>query len=386
MREFSYCCNTGSTKRLVMKNFIVTFCLSFLGLTACKQEELPDPTSDEPVFQASGTIDGQPHTIQAGEDDYYMHTSFSSDSNNLYQLTGHLKQVDCQECVKSLKIEFPAQMNAKEELNLGGALKTGEHTYYDPYPAYKVNFNPVPKGPDPRSFLWDFGDEVSSHKKQPSHYYPVTGKDEYPASLRINYNNGECISTSTQKVSLEQESCRANYEAEPINQTEVKFTSDARNLTPPLEHRWYKGGLLISKVADPTHDFHNPGVYEVCLEVSGASGCSATRCREIDVFSKECNANFKYAIEEDTVKVDPAFVNIAWRDADGTLYKTGKNEQPDRSYFKILKAEPYEANKNGYPTYQLKVAFDCMVYSGNQSKRLKDFEGTVAVAYPRDKR
>lgn len=371
-----------------MKHWLIivgSFCL--IGISACDKKELPEKSeAGEPRFTITGSVDGDAKAINAGKDDYYMYTYFTSDSNNRYQLTGHFSETNCKDCPESLKIELPAFRNAKGQFNLDQALSEGGHTYYNPSEAYKVQFEAIPDTDHSAAFTWDFGDEKSSRLKVPTHYYPVSdGSTEYEAELKINYDNGSCIKTATRSIRMEQRDCRVNFTAEPLNHSEVTFESRVENLDSPIDYFWFKDETRMSKVANPTHDFKAPGTYDVCLQVEGASGCSVKRCRKVDVFDKGCNANFNYTVSSNTTKVDREFVNISWWDKAGNRYSTGKNKQPETSYFRILEAKKYEENENGKPTYQLKVEFDCVVYSGDQKKRLKDFQGKMAVAYPGNK-
>ena len=365
-----------------MKRAMFIFTISLSLLAGCDRDELPEPASTNPTVTVEGAIDGQSRTIAAGKDNYYLHTYFSSDSNNLYNLTGQFGQPECRDCPQSLKIELPAHQNAEGDLNLDEALKTGTYTYYNPARGKTVAFEPVADGSGSREFLWDFGDDRSSVKRAPTHHYASAEEQDYTTKLRINYNNGECVATTSQELVFDEDACRVNYQVRPINGTEVIFESSPKNIDRPLSYRWYRGDTLMSKSANPTYDFRKPGMYEVCLVVESSSGCSATRCQQVDVFAEGCNANFKYNVKSDTTAVDPAFINITWRDQDGTLYQTGRNKQPEDSYFRIVDAEPYQKNRNGQPTYRLDVEFDCIVYADDDRKRLKDFKGTIAVAYP----
>ncbi len=359
------------------------------GLIAgCNEEKLPKPDAGDPTFEVKGVIDGKSRSIQAGKAEYFMHTYFTSDSNNQYYLTGQFGNPKCRNCPKSLKIQIPSYRNAKGELNLEEALREGERSYYQPVKGRKVSFNAISnKDGAAKKFTWSFGDDRSSVKKAPTHFYPSSSRDTFTTTLRINYNNGACVARTSRKISLEENACRVNYQVKHVNQTEIVFESLVRNIDRPVRYRWFKENTLISKVAHPTFDFLKPGSYKVCLKASGASGCSTQRCQEVEVFADGCNANFNYMVSDDTARVDLSYVNISWRDEQGKVYITGKHEQPDRSYFRILKAKPYQENRRGQPTYKLEVEFDCMVYAADDSKlRLKAFKGTIGVAYPENGR
>lgn len=369
-----------------MKLWVLTLPLLLGLLAGCNEEKLPKPDSSEPVFEVKGAIDDQPRVIQAGKAEYFMHTYFTRDSNNQYYLTGQFGNPECKYCPESLKIQLPAYRNAKGELNVKEALRKGERTYYSPVKGRRVSFNAIPsEDANTRKFTWSFGDDRSSVKKDPTHFYPSSGPDTFTTTLRVNYDNGQCIATTARKIPMDENACRVNYNVKHVNQTEIVFESLVKNMDRPVNYRWFKEETLISKVAHPTFDFLKPGSYQVCLKAKGASGCSAERCQRVEVFADGCNANFNYTVSDDTANVDLSYVNISWRDQQGKRYKTGKNQQPDESYFRVLNSESYQENRNGNPTYRLKVEFDCMVYAADGSKKhLKDFKGTIAVAYPQN--
>lgn len=365
-----------------MRQYKLLLLLSLILFTACQEEELPEASNEKPIFALEGTVDEQRRTLTAGQEEYYMHSDFTRDSNNRFQLIGHLGPVQCRDCPQSLKIALPAYRKADGSLNLEEALKPGEHEFYNPEPVFEVKLTAIPNGPGDAQFQWDFGDKRTARQKAPTHYYPANGQGSYKARLKTVYDQGACVRTTSRTIALDSQDCRANFTVEPVNGREVIFQSQVQKLNPPVDYRWFKDSTLISKVADPTHDFNEPGLYEVCLQATGASGCVATRCRKVDVFDKGCNANFRYTVADEVQSVDPSFINITWWDAEGKRYETGKQEQPEASYFRIVEAEPYQENREGQPTHRLKVEFDCMVYSENDRKRLNGFKGTVAVAHP----
>jgi len=52
----------------------MAFTFVLLFATSCKKEKIEIPDSNEPIFSASGTFDGQAFDIVAGDDGAYMHT------------------------------------------------------------------------------------------------------------------------------------------------------------------------------------------------------------------------------------------------------------------------------------------------------------------------
>jgi len=71
-----------------MNKFLYIFCI--LLIVSCKKEKLPElPQGNSPIFSIQGEIDGQPISINAGNDNYYMHSS-KFDLNNITQWQGSL--------------------------------------------------------------------------------------------------------------------------------------------------------------------------------------------------------------------------------------------------------------------------------------------------------
>src|SRR6185437_4080987 len=59
---------------------------------ACKKEHAPTSTVGTPEFYFSGTVGGVTTTLDAGVNNYYMYSSYTQDTNNVYNFIGDLKQ------------------------------------------------------------------------------------------------------------------------------------------------------------------------------------------------------------------------------------------------------------------------------------------------------
>src|SRR5947207_14857 len=91
-----------------MKNarYIFIWLLTLASIAGCKKEEYPapPPPPSPPTFYFNGSIDGKPLNIQAGENNYYMFTSYSLDSG-VYSFKGELRDKNCSSnCSNSLRI------------------------------------------------------------------------------------------------------------------------------------------------------------------------------------------------------------------------------------------------------------------------------------------
>ena len=68
---------------------------------SCQEEDLPAPFIGEPVFYVSASLDGDSFTKTAGENGYFMSTSYFFDAN-FNHLNGTLEQPDCDACHESI--------------------------------------------------------------------------------------------------------------------------------------------------------------------------------------------------------------------------------------------------------------------------------------------
>src|SRR5688572_10212821 len=91
-------------KRSGQMIFLVATAMVLLLTNACKKIEDPVENTGTPVFSLSGTIDGSPLSITAGQNDYYLFTSYSLDSM-VYQFSGTFKRT-CTQCKEALHISI----------------------------------------------------------------------------------------------------------------------------------------------------------------------------------------------------------------------------------------------------------------------------------------
>src|ERR1700722_6267958 len=99
-----------------LKNYILLAAVA-ATVFACKKEHLQQETvtTNAPVFYFNGTVNGTPVSIQAGTNNYYMYSSYSTDSNSLLNFTGNIKPSTCTGCENSIQItlnDYKVESNA----------------------------------------------------------------------------------------------------------------------------------------------------------------------------------------------------------------------------------------------------------------------------------
>lgn len=132
--------------------------------------------------------------------------------------------------------------------------------------------------------LWDFGDEsLTSDAKNPKHVFSKPG--EYLVVLTVTGNE----KTASDKMKITVKNLEASFSADKTSGTEslsVSFTSDSKG---DIEtHYWNFGDGHFSTEQNPVHIFHNAGVYDISLTVSGPLGSDMkTRFGYIEVFDSD---------------------------------------------------------------------------------------------------
>tara|TARA_B100000508_G_scaffold11104_1_gene7843 strand:- start:15547 stop:16608 length:1062 start_codon:yes stop_codon:yes gene_type:complete len=76
-----------------LANILLVFVISLIVFSCTKEDITPDPPSNDPVFGAQGTIDGNEISLEAGEDNAYMYTDVVT-VNGVDQFRGALIEGD----------------------------------------------------------------------------------------------------------------------------------------------------------------------------------------------------------------------------------------------------------------------------------------------------
>lgn len=96
-----------------MKGVVIATCLFTFLFWGCEKLDegaqlSPDfgTPNEQPVFELKAQFNDSDLEIAAGQDNYYMFTSYQVDTNNVLTLHGLLKDVTCEDVCSKIKIEF----------------------------------------------------------------------------------------------------------------------------------------------------------------------------------------------------------------------------------------------------------------------------------------
>ena len=183
------------------------------------------------------------------------------------------------------------------------------------------------------SWYWDFGDGYFSDLKNPVHNYPQFGK--YYTCLTITDSCGSG------------QYCDTVYFCQPPNPhfsylMNGHFVSFTDSSFSPASWFWSFGDGFFSDLQNPTHYYHNPGTYNVCLTSTNICN-QQTFC---DSVMFQPNGVETISGEKFTLYPNPAndYLTIGW-----------VNPQPGSGEIKIINSrgtvifrKPITVSSNGY--------------------------------------
>jgi len=129
-------------------------------------------------------------------------------------------------------------------------------------------FTNTSTGTEPLTYLWDFGDEITSTLKNPTHIYADAGN--YTVTLTVTNTLGADSATGTVIVG---DAPLASFNSNSpllLGETAV-FTSTSTG-TEPLTYLWDFGDEITSTLENPAHEYAETGIYTVTLTVTNAFG------------------------------------------------------------------------------------------------------------------
>lgn len=131
----------------------------------------------------------------------------------------------------------------------------------------------------PQSWLWTFGDNITSPDDHASHCYGINGS--YDVSLHYCYNDfcNDIIKPGFIKVDDPR-----IFTDRSDDEATVKFRTDAGE---GLKYVWDFGDSATSESSGPTHRYEEPGEYNVTLSVLGTCGCTSRAYTTVTVNPKK---------------------------------------------------------------------------------------------------
>lgn len=145
---------------------------------------------------------------------------------------------------------------------------------------------------------WDFGDGAYSTEHDPMHVYQAPGI--YRVCLSV-YTVSGCFDTYCTAVYVGIPECKVDFTHEIIVPNcwgfETAHYFSAITTERPWSYYWDFGDGHSATEEQVAHVYANEGIYDVCLEVTYANGCTAKECKVIynsnivndSIYFEKCN-------------------------------------------------------------------------------------------------
>ncbi len=125
----------------------------------------------------------------------------------------------------------------------------------------------------PDSWLWNFGDGITSTQQNPTHTYALPG--QYNVCLDIINACG-----TSQVCELITVSCAAPQASFTVQSDELDFQFTDASAPAATSWAWDFGDGQSANSQNPSHTYNSPGFYEVCLTATSICG-SSTSCQQV---------------------------------------------------------------------------------------------------------
>jgi len=182
------------------------------------------------------------------------------------------------------------------------------------------------------SYLWNFGNGITSTQSSPTYSYPATGT--YIVKLVATSGTG-CKDSTTRTITVNPSptaTFAVNTASQCVTGNQFNFTNNSSVTTGTLTYAWTFGDGNISANANPTHSYINAGTYTVKLVVTSGLGCKDSTTRSVTVFAKptvdfsvnslaQCINGNSFVFTNNTT-IGSGTVSYVWRFGDGNTATT----------------------------------------------------------------
>ena len=101
-------------------------------LSACRPNELPEETVEEPEYAISGTMDGQSFNLEIGPDNVFINSEAEIVENEIPLFNVEINGEECAECVGSFELVISGAQEFNEDLDLLDLILEGNYNVSHP--------------------------------------------------------------------------------------------------------------------------------------------------------------------------------------------------------------------------------------------------------------
>ena len=184
-----------------------------------------------------------------------------------------------------------------------------------------VSFTDTTSGPV-SSWLWSFGDLVTSTDQNPVHTYTIAGT--YTVSMAATGSGGSDVETKTDYIVVSEQPPVAQFSGTPLSgllPLAVSFTDETTGVV--TARAWNFGDTGTSAQQNPTHTYNDAGTYTVSLTATGPGGPHTETKTNYVVVSAPSIANFSASPESGGVPLTVAFTDLSTPNVTGWSWDFG---------------------------------------------------------------
>lgn len=367
-------------------------------IAGCEKVDLPPVDQNAPVFSVNALVDGTEINWGAGDDDFYMFTSFSRDSFEVYSMTGKMaKDTSCAaNCDEYLSFTLRSSYTTSNvnQFDIDQALIETSPSFFSDNQNSTIGYRYIFNGgvetqldsfPIQLSSIdWIFPDTALTGDTVVYEYF---GNQDFNIEMNANVA-ANCIPKIQRSIPL----------GDP-NTCDVEVLFDETPLGAIFYQPFMPNSQGNSQVFTDPSGTSNPGD-TVLLSLLGTTtlnisandfaGCLV----DLDICLDSPNPNglpnraiipkMDYDFEPITSGgFSEQFSSITIEYNDGNILYNSKYGDNSNSSFTILTIENFEDNENGEKTKKLTINYNAILYNETSSDSIQiSGTGIIGIAYP----
>jgi PKD repeat protein len=144
-----------------------------------------------------------------------------------------------------------------------------------------------------RKYYWDFGDGMSDTTANPAHVYLKAGQYKVCQFVADSARN---VSQECKDVFVKNALCKADFNFFVAPGT---LSAQLTDISSPgiKEHYWDLGDGKFSNKKDILNTYLAAGTYKICKSILDSANCKASVCKELQVGTLTCKANYSFFVD-----------------------------------------------------------------------------------------
>ena len=367
--------------------------LVLLLCAGCKKEKFEPDSSNDPVFSSMFKFNEQGVSITAGDENYYMYSSFQQDTDtSRFEYVANLAKKDTSNC-QGIRFIFNDKEMREEDFE--DLLIESDLGYASPgipfiYKTLSLASEDISTATE--QIEWVIGGNTYNGVS-PVLSFEQVGETfpEISVLLRKTLNGSTVEISKVIDLTSQEVACEIDYivEGSLLFITEPsdsisQFTIDGTPLFSVDSLNQMDSFDLNNSFIDLANESHI-----LCLE--GTCLNPVNVCKEIQMNQNENivvnrDVDFEFIIDGPFSTPNIAYeydsVTIEYTDENCMTYSSNLFSQGANVFFRIDKSENYDDNIQGHPTKKLEVSYRCNLFDEQGDSYLLEGTATIAIAHP----